>query len=32
MAGTTPELMRLGLQIVAKNEPCKAGHLRTVPG
>ena len=23
MAGTTPELMRLGLEIVGANEPCK---------
>jgi hypothetical protein len=28
MAGTTPELMQLGLQIVAANEPCKPGYLR----
>jgi hypothetical protein len=25
MAGTSPELMQLALQIVAANEPCKPG-------
>jgi hypothetical protein len=30
MAGTTPELMRLGLEIVGANEPCKPGYLRRV--
>jgi hypothetical protein len=30
MAGTTPELMRLGLEVVAANEPCKPAHLRKV--
>lgn len=28
MPGTTPELMQLGLEIVAANEPCKPGYLR----
>jgi hypothetical protein len=28
MAGTTPELMQLGLQIVAANEPCAPRYLR----
>ena len=28
MAGTTPELMRVGIEIVGANEPCKPRHLR----
>jgi hypothetical protein len=28
MARTTPELMRLGLEIVRANQPCKAAYLR----
>jgi hypothetical protein len=30
MAGTTPELMQLGLQIVADNEPCNPARLRSM--
>lgn len=29
MAGTTPELMQLGVQIVAANEPCSPRYLRS---
>jgi hypothetical protein len=28
MAGTTPELMQLGLEIVGANQPCKPTVLR----
>jgi hypothetical protein len=30
MAGTSPELMQLGIEVVAANEPCKPRYLRKV--